>query len=266
LVTAKQVFDDQRRVADIRAELGPVFARCAALLTPTVVTSFTVAQMRESPIERNAMLGRFTTYGNLLDLAAIAVPVGFDNESLPFGITLTAPAGSDIGLVEIAASIEDLSNELLGATPYRRLKPTVMIEPGPVLLAVVGAHLSGMPLNPALLALGAHLDQVTTTAAHYRLYALPDTTPEKPGLLRVSADDGPECAIEVEVYRLSPAALGVLMTSVSPPLAIGSVELADGSVVLGFVCEPYGLVKATDISAFGGWRAYCATLADGTSN
>jgi allophanate hydrolase len=258
-VTGAQVFSDQLRIAGIQAEIAPVFERCAALLTPTVVASFTLREMLESPIRRNADLGRFTAYGNLLALAAIALPAGFDSTGVPFGITLAAPAGWEAALTAIAACLEQLSTYPLGATAFLRPGMAIATEPDGVLLAVVGAHLSGMPLHADLIALGAELHQVTTTAAHYRLFALPDSVPEKPALLRVSPDDGPGHPIDVEVYRLTTAALGELMTSVPPPLAIGSVELADGSIVHGFVCEPYGLVKAADISSHGGWRAYRST-------
>jgi allophanate hydrolase len=127
------------------------------------------------------------------------------------------------------------------------------------LLAVVGAHLTGMPLNGDLVALAAVLDSTTTTSSRYKLFALPNSTPPKPGLLRLGpTDDGGSC-IEVEVYRLSAAALGSFMLTVPAPLAIGTVELADGTSVRGFVCEPFGLDGAIDISRHGGWRSYLAS-------
>lgn len=122
-------------------------------------------------------------------------------------------------------------------------------------LAVVGAHLAGMPLHSDLLARGARLRARTTTAPAYRLFALAGGPPARPGLQRVTHGGVP---IEVEVYRLPRSQLGDLLATVASPLAIGSVELASGQWVCGFVCEPVGLDGAEDITAFGGWRAYVA--------
>jgi allophanate hydrolase len=261
MVAGSQVFADQHRMRELRREIAPLWDRCSALLTPTVITAFTIEEMAADPIGRNAQLGRFTTYGNLLDLAAIALPAGFTAEGLPFGITLAGPAGSDGRLAAIASAMENLIHIPMGATGVVRpasTGPEVGDQSGAVLVAVVGAHLAGMPLNRDLVALGAVLESVTTTAPCYRLFALPNSTPPKPGLLRCAPGDSTGAAVEVEVYWISAPSLGVLLTSVKAPLAIGSLELADGRMVHGFVCEPYALADATDITAFGGWRAYRA--------
>lgn len=126
-------------------------------------------------------------------------------------------------------------------------------------LAVVGAHLSGQPLNHQLVDLGAELVATTRTAPRYRLFDL-GTLPPKPGLVRVG-DDGGGAAIEVEVWRLAPAALGSFVAALATPMAIGHLELADGRWVTGFVVEPYALAGAREITGFGGWRAYRATTA-----
>ncbi len=124
-------------------------------------------------------------------------------------------------------------------------------------LAVVGAHLAGQPLNHQLLERGARLAARTTTAPAYRLVALADTTPAKPGLVRVD-DDG--AAIEVEVWDVPIDRFGSFVDGIPAPLAIGKLELADGSWVNGFVCEPVGIERATDITRFRGWRAYLQSL------
>ena len=124
-------------------------------------------------------------------------------------------------------------------------------------LAVVGAHLTGMPLNHQLTGRGAVLTETTRTAADYRLYALPGTVPPKPGLAREPGYSGN--GLEVEVWRLTREAFGAFTEEVPAPLAIGSLTLRDGRTVKGFVCEPAALAGAEEITAFGGWRAYMAT-------
>jgi allophanate hydrolase len=252
-------FDEARRIA---AGIAPLWRSVDALLTPTVTTTFTVEEMLADPIALNSRLGQFTTFTNILDLAAIAVPCSIASNGLPFGVTVSAPAGSDGSLAGIAAAIERLVGGPLGATGYARVsadRPSLPAETGggggvdDVLLAVVGAHLSGMPLNGELTDLGATFAMRTATAAVYRLHALPGTVPPKPALRRVSTGG---VRIEVEVYRLDARAFGRFVSLVASPLAIGTVELADGSTVHGFVCEPHAFDGAPDVSEFGGWRAY----------
>ena len=122
-----------------------------------------------------------------------------------------------------------------------------------MLLAVVGVHLSGQPLNKQLTELSASLVRSCKTSADYRLYALANTEPPKPGLARVSSGGN---AIEIEVWELSTPAFGAFVKGVPAPMTIGTVVLDDGSKVHGFGCEPIALEGATDITAFGGWRAY----------
>ncbi|MCU1688714.1 MAG: Amidase [Jatrophihabitantaceae bacterium] len=265
LVTGAEVFADQERLRALQVECAAALGRCDVLLTPTVASSYTLKELADAPQERNAELGRFTTFGNLLDLAAIAVPAAIAANGMPFGVTVSGPAGSDALLASAALAIETLVDLPLAATGRRAVItepvdraaiPVIAQRTGGVLVSVVGAHLSGMPLNGDLVRLGASLEAATTTSADYRLYALADTVPPKPGLLRVADDGG---AIAVEVYRMSTDALGALMTQIPAPLGIGRVQLADGSVTHGFLCEPYALAEARDITAFGGWRAYVSS-------
>ncbi len=132
-----------------------------------------------------------------------------------------------------------------------------MTEPR-IHLAVVGAHLEGQPLHYQLTDRDAVLVSRTTTAPTYRFYAL-DTVPPKPGLVR---DASSATSIEVEVWSLGEAAFGSFVAEVPPPLAIGTVQLADGTDVSGFVCEPYALEGALEITPHGGWRRYLASLAE----
>jgi allophanate hydrolase len=129
-----------------------------------------------------------------------------------------------------------------------------------VLIAVAGAHLEGQPLNHQLTDSGGQLVERTATAPCYRMFAL-DTEPPKPGLVRVEAKDPSARGLEVEVWALEPAAFAAFVDAIPAPLVIGRVLLADGRDVAGFLCEPISIGGATDISSFGGWRAYRAATA-----
>ncbi|MFE0257328.1 allophanate hydrolase [Streptomyces sp. NPDC059010] len=231
-IPAHRLFADQDRLAALRARAEAELADADALLLPTTPGHPTLAEVAADPVGANARLGRFTNSTNLFDQAAVAVPAGEVN-GLPFGVMLIGPAFTDERLARIAAL----------------LRPEVR-------LAVVGAHLSEQPLNPQLRALGAQLDRTTATAPVYRLHAL-STTPPKPGLVHVGAGGG-GAAIEAEVWRLPAEGLGRLLAELPRPMALGRVELADGSHVPGFLCEPAALTDAEDITSYGGWRAYLA--------
>ncbi|WP_449350117.1 allophanate hydrolase [Streptomyces shaanxiensis] len=225
---AHQLYADLDRLAALRTRALEELSDADALLLPTTPGHPTLAEVAADPLGANARLGRFTNSTNLFDLAAVAVPSGEVN-GLPFGVMLIGPAHTDERLARIATLLQ----------PETRL-------------AVVGAHLTGQPLNPQLLALGARLDRTTTTAPVYHLHAL-RTDPPKPGLVHVG-DGGAE--IEVEVWRLPADGLGRLLTLLPRPMTLGKVQLADGSEVPGFLCEPSALVNAADITAHGGWRPY----------
>jgi allophanate hydrolase len=217
------------------------------LLVPTSPSHPTIAEVEQNPIGANSRLGRYTNFVNLLDYAAIAVPAGFRANGLPAGVTLIGPAFSDRSLARLGERLHDLAacgSGVSRATGY-------------VDLAVAGAHLSGMALNHQLTDLGATLTGPARTAADYRLFALPGTTPPKPGLVRAPGFTG--AGIALEIWRLSPAAFGRFVAALPQPMAIGRVHLADGSSVAGFLCEPCAVEGAVDITAFGGWRAYVAS-------
>ncbi|MFE9678031.1 allophanate hydrolase [Streptomyces sp. NPDC006259] len=229
-IPAHRLHADTDRLGTLRARALAALADADALLLPTAPGHPTLAEVAADPLGANARLGRFTNSTNLFDLAAVAVPAGEVN-GLPFGVMLIGPAFTD----ERLAAVADL------------LRPDTYV-------AVAGAHLTGQPLNPHLLALGAVLDRTTTTAPVYRLHAL-RTDPPKPGLVHAGGDGS---AIEVEVWRLPAAGLGGLLAGLPRPMTLGSVALADGRSVPGFLCEPSALVDAEDITAYGGWRAYLA--------
>jgi allophanate hydrolase len=121
-------------------------------------------------------------------------------------------------------------------------------------IAVVGAHLSGLPLNFQLLERGAKLIRTACTTPWYRLFALPNTVPPKPGLMRVPGQIGP--GIELEVWDLGPTEFASFVDAIPSPLCIGSIELEDGETVKGFLVESYAVAGARDITDFGGWRNF----------
>ncbi|WP_326730985.1 allophanate hydrolase [Streptomyces phaeochromogenes] len=228
-IPAHQLFADQDRLAALRTRALAELGDADALLLPTAPGHPTLAEVAADPLGSNARLGRFTNSTNLFDLAAVAVPAG-EVAGLPFGVMLIGPAFTDERLALIGRTLE---------------APTTRI-------AVVGAHLSGQPLNGQLLSLGAQLERTTRTAPVYRLHAL-STEPPKPGLVHVGEGGA---AIEAEVWRLPAEGLGRLLAALPRPMALGRVELADGDEAPGFLCEPGALDGARDITEHGGWRAY----------
>ena len=221
------------------------------LVLPTTGTIYRRREVAAEPFALNGALGLYTNFVNLLDMSAVAVPAGFRDNGTGFGVTLIAPAWADRTLLDIARAYEEIAPMPDAPTLDTAGKPQT------VRLAVVGAHLQGMPLHWQLTSRGAKLISRTKTASTYRLYAMANSAPPKPAL--VHADDG--AAIEVEVYELPVEAFGSFTVEVPPPLAIGTVTLEDGSMVKGFVAEPRALAGAEDITALGGWRAYIGGLA-----
>jgi allophanate hydrolase len=190
------------------------------------------------------------------------VPTGFMTEAMnhmPWGVTLVAPAGQDLPLLSLAARLHTRTVPTVGATSHApHLQPAATPDAtafpsGLVQVAVCGAHLSGLPLNGQLTQRGAKLLQSTFSAPCYKLYALPGGPPFRPGMIRVGEGGA---AIELEVWELPEREFGSFVAGIPAPLGIGSIELADASTVLGFVCEAVAAEQAQDISHFGGWRAY----------
>jgi allophanate hydrolase len=249
-LTAVSAFEATYRLATLRRRSEAVWPEIDVLLTPTAGTIYTVAEVEADPIRLNSNLGYYTNHMNLLDLCGLAVPAGFLANGLPWGVTLSAPAWCDDRLLRLGA-------RFLGETPpARTLTPARPVTR----LAVCGAHLSGLPLNLQLTSLGARLVRATRTAPTYKLFALPDTTPPKPGLVRAAAGES-GCAIEVEVWELSTDAFGRFVAAIPAPLGIGTILLEDGTSVQGFLCEAHAVRDARDITALGGWRAFLASRA-----
>jgi allophanate hydrolase len=237
---------DLARLARLRRDVAQTWwSTVDALLLPTVARVPTFMEAIEDRFGPSTELGRLTAFVNPLGLAAVALPAGTRASGLPFGVSLVGPSGTDHDLMALAAAFggetrPSADGSRLAYPPHR--------------LAVVGAHLSGQPLNHQLTERNAVLSARTTTAPEYRLYAL-DTTPPKPGLVRCPNDGR---AIEVEVWSLDAAGFGDFIAAIPAPLGVGKVRLVDGTEVTGFLCEPHAVEHAPDITELGGWRAYLA--------
>jgi allophanate hydrolase len=229
------------RLEELKREAAAQWAAIDVLVLPTAGTIYTHEAVEADPVGLNSNLGYYTNFVNLMDLAAVAVPAGFRADGLPFGVSIVGPAFSDEALLALGECF-------LGE------KSTSAAAPGCISLAVVGAHLGGQPLNHQLTERGARLVKACRTSAHYRLFALRNTVPEKPGLVRDPDYAGP--GIDLEVWAVPEDHFGGFVAAVPPPLAIGSVQLETDEWVKGFVCEPAAIHGATEITHFGGWRQY----------
>jgi len=264
-VSAKDAFRAFYRLAALKVEARETFAGIDVLMVPTAPAAYTVAEIEADPVRLNGNLGTYTNFVNLLDLAGLAVPAAIAGDGTPYGVTLLAPAGRDIELASLGRVFHARTALPLGALGMAQpaldpVSPTA--GPGEIAIAVVGAHLSGMALNGELRALGARFLEPATTSADYRLFAL-QTTPPKPGLLRVAAGAG--VGIACELWGLSAEAFGRFVAAVPAPLSIGTLRLDDGREVKGFLVEAGAAAGAPDISHFRGWRAFVAARVDASS-
>ncbi|TCM20569.1 allophanate hydrolase [Novosphingobium sp. PhB165] len=250
-VSAVELFNGMYRLAEIKRHADLLWSDIDMLAFPTTGTTYRVSELLAAPVALNSNLGLYTNFVNLLDMAALAVPAGIRANATGFGITLIGPADTDRALLDVAdayLSVADLP-----------LPPSLDLEGKmqTVKLAVVGAHLKDMPLHWQLTSRDAKFVGAFETAPTYRLYAMADSVPAKPAL--VHSEDG--ASIAVEVYELGVAEFGSFVVEVPAPLAIGTVTLADGSSVKGFVAEPRAMTGAEDITSLGGWRAFIARAA-----
>ncbi len=255
---ATELFRAQYRLEELRRQCLAQMAGLDCLLTPTAGRLFTVEELHAEPVLYNSQLGYYTNFMNLLDMTAVAVPTAFTASGMPFGISLVGKAFSDRALLSIANRIQQ-SIPLpagCGQSVHHSAAAAVATDGTRIDVVVCGAHLDGQPLNWQLRERGATLKAATQTAPVYRLYALAGGPPLRPGLV-LDTDAG--AAIAVEVWSVPAAEFGSFVAGIPAPLGIGRTRLADGSEASGFICEPYGISGATEITAFGGWKNWLAS-------
>ena len=261
---AVATFKAAYRLEELRRATAPVWNTIDAMLVPTSPTIYTIEAMLADPVKKNSDFGFYTNFVNLLDLSAIALPAAMRDDGLPSGVTFIAPAWSDHALCALGARWQQDTGLALGATGLKLAdapkngsrSASSTVSPGCVRVAVVGAHLSGMPLNHQLTTRGARLVTAARSAPVYKLFALANTTPPKPGLARVTAGG---TTIAMELWDVPLNRFGEFVAEVPAPLGIGTVELDSGESVKGFICESCGIEGAQDISAFGGWKKFLAS-------
>ncbi|MFI5001355.1 MAG: allophanate hydrolase [Reyranellales bacterium] len=258
--SAVDAFRGQYELKALQARAREEMRQCHFLALPTAGTIYKVTDLEREPVLYNSHLGHYTNFVNFFHMSALALPAGFRDDGLPFGITLVAEGHLDNMLLDFGARWQRAMPLPLGKTastlPPHEADPHT--EEPRVSIAVVGAHMSGLPLNEQLTDLRGRLQFVGETAPRYRLYSLPGGPPRRPGMVRVSESGA---AIALEVWSLPTWAFGTFVSGIPAPLGIGTVELADGTTVQGFVCEAYAIEDARDITSFGGWRAYLKSLA-----
>ncbi len=248
--TAVDTFKAMYQLQHYKVICDQLMASVDAVLTPTAGSTYTIDQVNAAPIQLNSNLGYYTNFMNLLDYTAIAIPTGFGESGRPFGVTLFSDAFSDMALIALANEWQMSLNLPLGATGER------LASEDYVDLLVCGAHMQGLPLNYQLTEVGGHFKQAATTSSSYRFYALAGGPPYRPGLIR--SEQG--SAIDVEIWSVPQSSIGSLLAQIPHPLGLGSVELASGKWVKGFICEPIGIEGARDITEFSGWRAFFKSL------
>jgi allophanate hydrolase len=260
--TAVETFRGAYELQALRQHTALEWAKMDVLLLPTAPTIYTVEAMEADPITLNSNLGRYTNFLNLLDGCGVAIPAGFRSDGLPAGVTLVAPAFADDALAALADRLHRAAPFGMGRDRAAALpEGSTLSAPKHDLIpiAVVGAHLTGMPLNHQLVDGGGVLLRRCRTAPDYRLFVLPGTSPAKPGLIRLPGFAG--SGLELEVWGLPPSAFGRFVAAIPAPLGIGKMTLDDGSTVSGFLCEAHAIEGAEEITAFGGWRGYVAANA-----
>lgn len=261
--TAVGAFQAQYELAALRRACGREWEKFDVMLLPTTGTIFKREEVEADPVGLNTKLGYYTNFVNLLDLSAVATPAGFRPNGLPFGVTFIGKAWSERALLALSDRFHRALGGRLGATgtavEETPALPENGLRTGCVAVAVVGAHLSGQPLNGQLTERGARLVRTCRTAKGYRLYALKETLPPnpgppKPGLVREPGFEGP--GIEVEVWAVPEDGFGGFVAMIPAPLGIGTAALEDGSQVKCFLCEPYAVAGSPEITEYGGWRGW----------
>ena len=259
---AVDAFTSQYKLQQLRKTVSELMENIDFLLLPTAATTYTVEEVQADPIGTNTRLGFYTNFVNLLDFAAVAVPAGMKDNGLPFGVSLVGKAFSDSGLIAMADRLHRCLSVTLGGSkrPLAETNPCLHegVPPGCVMMAVVGAHLSGQTLNWQLTARKARLVKTVRSHGSYRLYVLPNSTPAKPGMVFDPEYTGE--GIELEVWAMPQDTVGSFLQGIPAPLCLGTVLLSDSTQVKGFLCEPSSIAGAQEITHLGGWRTYLESL------
>lgn len=244
--TASLLFDHIHKLEAAKQKARAIL-KDAVFITPTAGGTWTRGQVRKDPVRTNSEMGEYTNHCNLLDLCAISVPFADAAEDLPFGATFFATADHEDFILGLA---EEFQKNLM----YEAVRsPGGPAENGGIIqLAVCGLHMRGFELEHQLHDHHARFVGETETAEKYRLFRL-DTKPFKPGLIKTESDGRP---IHVELWNFPLSTFGSFTASIPAPLGIGKIELKDGREVPGFICEPYAIKSAEDISSYGGWKNY----------
>jgi len=243
------------RLHELKRRIGPLIEGVDVICVPTIPTFYSMSDLEADPVGPNTRLGTYTNFVNLLDLCAVAVPTAPREDGRPSSITLLAAAGRDGAIASVARAVHMKTRPALGATDWPMPAAVALADeaaPGEMALAVVGAHMSGLPLNVELTRLGGRFLKHARTSAGYRLYKIAGGPPHRPGLIKTASG----AAIELEIWALPKSAFGDFVSGVPAPLGIGTLSLEDGEPVKGFLCEASAINDAEDITAFGGWRAY----------
>jgi allophanate hydrolase len=217
-IPAWRAYQDADRVRSLAAATAPMWSNLDALALPVVPTTFTHDQVAADPLGTNTLLGTYTTFANILDLCAAVAPVGRRPDGHPWGVQLLAPAFHDEVVAPLAAALSAPGDP--GDVPN-----------GMVALVVAGAHLLGEAREREVTECGGTFVATTRTAPRYRLH-LVSADPPRPGLVRTDADGA---AIEVDVWALPADGWTRFVARGVDGLAVGRIELADGSVRPGFV-------------------------------
>ena len=255
--SAVDAFNGQYALERFRQSASDTWKVADFLLLPTAPEIFRISEVECDPVALNSRLGVFTNFLNLLDLAGVAAPAGFRDDGLPFGITFVGQTFSDHSLLALADSYLLSLRPSLGGTrlPYPDTPVAAKkVNSDRMMIAVVGAHLTGEPLNYQLTDRDARFVRTAKTAPSYQLFALPGTSPAKPGLIRIGGEGG--VSIDLEIWELPVAQFGSFLQGVPSPLTIGMIHLTDGRAVKGFLCEEAAVQDALNISGYGSWKAY----------
>lgn len=258
-LSAVDAFKSFYRLAELRAKAAAAVSGVDLLMVPTAPTAYSVSDVLADPLALNTRLGAYTNFVNLFDMSGIAVPSAILDDGTPVGVTFLAASGQDALLAGVGGVYHAATGLPLGALGEGCApQPVAPVTPAPgrLAIAVVGAHMSGLPLNKELTSLGGMFLQASRTAADYRLFALAGTSPARPGLLRVPANEGHP--VELEIWSLPAEGFGRFVAAIPAPLSIGTIRLWDGQAVKGFLVEAEGVAGARDVSSYGGWRAAIA--------